>query len=146
MEEKIIGKDNYFDYVIIIFSIGFTYNLDKVFQNIYDYLKIDGKVIISWTHPLYAKTKMIEDSLVFNKSYFDEDNYDYNKSGCMVSIVDFKISTIINKLITNNFTFLKLIESDFKMNNVKLSNSNFFNHEKIAKVPSTVIYVAKKSE
>ena len=52
MEEEADIPKNYFDYIISIFSIGYTSDLYKTLLNANKYLNDNGSMIISWTHPL----------------------------------------------------------------------------------------------
>ena len=61
--EKYIGIENYFDYVISIFSIGYVSDLSKTFENAYKYLNSNGEFIISWTHPFYFCLDILQKKL-----------------------------------------------------------------------------------
>lgn len=98
MEEKINVPNDYFDYIISIFSIGYTSDIRKVFNNAYNCLKNNGSFIISWTHPFYYCLDIVDDKVVVNKSYFDEESESITKGPDKVLMAqkNLMILTIIN--------------------------------------------------
>ena len=94
---------NYFDYIYSIYGIGWTTDLDGTFQKISSYLKKDGIFIFSWHHPLNyciawscdeRKDVIENNTLVMNKSYFDESYFRMPVNGSEILLCNRKISTL----------------------------------------------------
>jgi len=147
METKIEIPNKYFDYIISIFSIGYTSDLRKTFNNAYEYLNKNGEFIISWTHPFYYCLDMIEDNVVLKKSYFDEDSEIITKGSNKIELVqkNLMISTIINTAREAHFYLDMLLEEETILkDNINGYKSPFFIKEKTEKCPTTIIFKFKK--
>jgi len=147
MEEKVNIPNNYFDYVISIFSIGYTSDLNSTLGNAYNYLNNDGKLIISWTHPFYYCLDIVDEKVVINKSYLNEDDEIIKKGPDKVNLAqkNLMISTIINTASNNGFYLDKLYEEGTILkDDVNGYIGPFWRKEKTANCPSTIIYVFKK--
>lgn len=147
MEVEVNLPNNYFDYIISIFSIGYTSDLGSTFKNAHKYLSNNGKLIISWTHPFYYCLDLIDGNVIINKSYFDEEPEVIEKGPDRVNLVqkNMMISTIINKASDNGFYLDKLYEEEtIVKDDVNGYHSPFWRKEKTVNCPSTIIYVFKK--
>lgn len=147
MENEIDIPNNYFDYIISIFSIGYTSNLLNTLKNSYKYLKDDGSIIISWTHPFYYCLDIIEDKVVINKSYFKEDSEIITKGPDKVNLAqkNLMISTIINTAKEAGFYVDIILEEEtILQDNVNGHKSNFWKKEKTVNCPTTLIIKFKK--
>ena len=147
MEKELEIPNNYFDYVISIFSIGYTSDLTNTFNNAYKYLNQHGELIISWTHPFYYCLDIVENMVVMNKSYFYEDSEIIKKGTDKIELAqqNLMISTIINEARKANFYLDMLLEEETiikdALNGYK---SHFFQKEKTKKCPTTIIFKFKK--
>ena len=149
MEKEANIPNNYFDYIISIFSIGYTSDLKSTLNNAYKYLLEEGSLIISWTHPFYYCLDIIDDKVVINKSYFDEDSEIITKGPDKINLAqkNVMISTMINTASDNGFYLNKLYEEETVLkDNVNGYNSPFWRKEKIANCPSTIIFEFKKKD
>ena len=149
MEKEADIPNNYFDYIISIFSIGYTSDLKSTLNNAYKYLLEEGSLIISWTHPFYYCLDIIDDKVVINKSYFDEDSEIITKGPDKINLAqkNVMISTMINTASDNGFYLNKLYEEETVLkDNVNGYNSPFWRKEKIANCPSTIIFEFKKKD
>ncbi len=147
MENEIGIPKNYFDYIISIFSIGYTSDLYKTFKNSYNYLKSDGSFIISWTHPFYYCLAIADDKVIINKSYFDEDSEIITKGPDKVNLAqkNLMISTIINTAKDVGFYVDKILEEETILkDDVNGYKSSFWKKEKTINCPSTLIIKLKK--
>ena len=147
MEERVNIPTNYFDYIIFIFSIGYTSNLLNTLINAYSYLKDKGTVIISWTHPFYFCLDTYDDKVIINKSYFDEKMELITKGPDKINLVqkNLMISTIINTARKVGFYVdMMLEEKTVPKDDVNGYKSNFWKKEKTNKCPSTLILKLRK--
>ncbi len=147
MEEEVNIPNNYFDYIISIFSIGYTSDLNSTFKNSYKYLANDGKFIISWTHPFYYCLDIVDDKVVINRSYFNEESEIITKGPDKVNLAqnNMMISTVINTASDNGFYLDKLYEEETILkDDVNGYKSTFWRKEKTVNCPSTIIFVFKK--
>lgn len=147
MENDLDIPVNYFDYIVSIFSIGYTSDLLKTFKNAYKHLNENGELIISWTHPFYYCLDIIDDKVVVNKSYFLENNEVITKGADKIELVQYNlmISTIINKAREANLYLDKLLEEETILkDDVNGYKSNFWKKEKTENCPSTIIFKFKK--
>lgn len=147
MENEIDIPTNYFDYIISIFSIGYTSDLSSTLKNAYKYLKSDGSMIISWTPPFYYCLDMIEDKVIINKSYFNENIEVITKGPDKVNLAqkNLMISTIVNTAKDAGFYVdIMLEEETILKNDVNGYKSTFWRKEKTINCPSTLIMKLKK--
>lgn len=147
MEEELDIPKNYFDYVISIFSIGYTSNISSTLKNAYNYLKENGLFIISWTHPFYYCLDVSNENVIVKKSYFDEESEVITKGPDKVKLIqkNLMISTIINEAVKVGFKIEKVLEEETVIkDDVNGYVSTFWKKEKTVNCPSTIIYVFKK--
>ncbi|GFP75441.1 class I SAM-dependent methyltransferase [Clostridium fungisolvens] len=123
MEADMDIPTNYFDFVYSIYGIGWTTDLQGVFNKIASYLKKDGIFIFSWHHTLnycvawscsQRKDVIENDTLVFNKSYFDESYFSMPVDGRKIILCNRKISTYINALAKAGFVVEQMVEQSDK--------------------------------
>ena len=147
MESEINIPNNYFDYIISIFSIGYTSDLYKTLLNANKYLNKEGSLIISWTHPFYYCLDVVDDNVIVSKSYFDEDSEIITKGPDKVNLAqkNLMISTIINTANEAGFYVEKMYEEETIMkDDANGYKSNFWKKEKTVNCPSTIIIKFKK--
>jgi len=123
MEAELPVPANYFDYVYSIYGIGWTTDLPGTFQKIASYLKKDGTFIFSWHHTLnycvawstaQRKDVIENDTLAFQKSYFDESYFTMPVDGSEIVLCNRKISTYINALAQAGFAIEQMVEQTDK--------------------------------
>lgn len=147
MEENPGIQTNYFDYVLILYSIGYSSNISKTIKRAYEYLKTNGKLIIVWTHPFFNCLGIENEKIIVSKSYYDETAKIINKGKDKVELIqyNYKISTIMNEIINNKLIIDKVIEENPIMeNHIGSFNSPFFDKRKLSVSPTTLILVAHK--
>lgn len=123
MEDELNIPTNYFDFVYSIYGIGWTTDLKGTFRKIASYLKKDGIFIFSWHHTLNycvawsckeRKDVVENDTLIFNKSYFDESYFSMPIDGSEIILCNRKISTYINALAQAGFVVEQMVEETDK--------------------------------
>ncbi|GKU24433.1 hypothetical protein CFOLD11_12590 [Clostridium folliculivorans] len=123
MEADMDIPTSYFDFVYSIYGIGWTTDLQGVFNKIASYLKKDGIFIFSWHHTLnycvawstsQRKDIIENDTLIFNKSYFDESYFTMPVDGSEIILCNRKISTYINALAKAGFVVEQMVEQSDK--------------------------------
>lgn len=147
MEELANIPEDYFDYVISIFSIGYCSDLEKTIKNIVKYLKKDGYFIMSWTHPLFSIIKEKNNDVVLNSSYFQEEIQTIHKGEDRVELkqTNFMISTLINTLISNGLIIDKIFEEKTILKDKNKNFKSYYFTEELVKVcPSTLILKCRK--
>ena len=147
MENEVELPENYFDYIVSIFSIGYTSNLLETLKNAYKYLKNDGSMVISWTHPFYYCLAILDDKVIINKSYFDEESEIITKGPDKVNLAQYNlmISTMINTAREAGFYVDIMLEEETVLkDDVNGYKSTFWRKEKTVNCPSTVIFKLKK--
>lgn len=147
MEDYINIPNNYFDYIISIFSIGYTSSIFNTLNNAYKYLNDNGSLIISWTHPFYYCLDIDNNNVVVNKSYFNENSEIITKGPDKINLAqkNLMISTIINVARKVGFYADVILEEETILrDDVNGYKSQFWRKEKIVNCPSTIIYKFKK--
>ena len=147
MEEEANLPHNYFDYIISIFSIGYTSDLYKTLVNAYKYLNESGSLVISWTHPFYYCLGVENEKVIVSKSYFDEESKIITKGPDKINLAqkNLMISTIINIASRAGFYVEKMYEEETIMkDDVNGYISDFWKKEKTVNCPSTIIIKFKK--
>lgn len=136
----------YFDVVYSIYAIGWTVDLQTTFDNIASYLKKDGVFIFSWDHPLMHCVEGINDSMIFEGCYFDEDDFNYIQRGNPVTIKKRKMSTYINTLAKSGFMVEELVEETDPeiLSGPAEFSSGYYSPCKAKKLPLSFIIKAKK--
>lgn len=152
MESELNIPTNYFDYVYSIYGIGWTTDLQGIFNKIASYLKKDGIFIFSWHHTLNycvawscdQRKDIIENNqLIFNKSYFDESYFKMPVHDSEIVLCNRKISTYINALARAGFVIEQMIEETDK----KIMESAEDDSDKARKarmLPISVCFKARK--
>ena len=147
MEDNPGIPENYFDYCLSLYSIGFSSSLKKTLALVSSYLNKDGKFVFCWTHPFFNCLGIAEDKVVIRKSYNNEALANITKGEDKIPMVqyNFKISTIINAMIKSGLTIEKMIEDKpIQENHIGNYKSNFWDKRKIESAPTTLIIIAKK--
>ena len=147
MESEVSVPKNYFDYIVSIFSIGYTSDLHQTLLNMYNYLNKEGALIISWTHPFYYCLDIVDNKVVVNKSYFDENGEIITKGPEKVNLAqkNLMISTIINTASETGFYVERMYEEETILkDDVNGYKSNFWKKEKTVNCPSTIVLKLKK--
>ena len=62
---------DYFDYVLSLYSIGYSSNPLQTIELSSNYLKKGGKFILSWTHPFFNCLGIENEKIFINHSYND---------------------------------------------------------------------------
>ncbi len=147
MEENPGIPLNYFDYVLSLYSLGFSSDPIETLKLASQYLKSGGKFILCWIHPFFNCLKIEDDKLVIGHNYNDENKKIITKGPSKVELFQYnlKISTIINGMIETGMEIEKIIEEEPKeKNEIGDYQSHYFDARKLAASPTTLIIVAKK--
>lgn len=140
-------KEEYFDYVLSLFSIGFSSDPLKVLKLISSYLKKDGKFILSWTHPLFDRLSVEDDKVTLSKSYNDESPRELYKGQDKIKLMQYnlKVSTLVNGLIDAGMVLDRIIEEEpIMQNEIGDYKSTYFDERKLSASPTTLILIAHK--
>lgn len=138
---------DYFDYVLSLYSIGYSSNPKKTIKLISKYLKKDGTFILSWTHPFFNCLDIEDDKIIVKHDYNDESKKIIKKGPDKVELYQYnlKISTLINSLISAGLEIDKVIEENpIIENGIGNYKSPFFDERKLNVSPTTLIIVAHK--
>ena len=149
MEEETNLPKDYFDYVISIFSIGYTSDINSTFKNVSKYLKTNGSFIVSWTHPFYYCLDIQNDEVIINKSYFNESSEIVTKGPDKVNLAqkNLMISTMVNAARKAGLYLDEMLEEETLLkDDVNGYISPFWRKEKTLNCPSTIIYKFKKGD
>lgn len=147
MEEDTNIPKNYFDYVLTLYSIGYSSDPIKTIKLSSSYLKQNGKFILSWTHPLFNCLDIQNNKIVINHNYNDEEPQIIIKGSDKIKLLEYnlKISTLINTLILSGLEIDKIIEeSPTKTNGIGDYKSPYFDERKLTVAPTTLIIIAHK--
>lgn len=138
---------NYFDYVLSLYSIGFSSNPIETIKLSSSYLKQDGKFILCWTHPFFNCLSIEENKLTIGHSYNNESPVIITKGSDKIELLQYnlKISTLINELISSGLEIDKIIEENpTEVNGIGSYKSPYFDERKLSVAPTTLIIVAHK--
>ena len=142
MEEDCGIPEDYFDFVYSIYALGWTIDLENTFRRIASYLKKDGILIFSWSHPIHKCVVVENEMLNFKKCYFDESWYSVLLDGNTITLSDRKISTYVNALSKAGFIIEQMIEETDSEIMQQDDNSDIAKKAKI--LPLTFVIKAKK--
>jgi SAM-dependent methyltransferase len=114
MEENPGIPEGYFDIVLSIYALGWTYDLPRTLSLIVSYLKPGGSFVFSWEHPFYSCLKSQDDQLVLRRSYSDGQPITRLSWADNATAVYYprKLSIYLNSLIKAGLTIEQVIEGD----------------------------------
>jgi len=138
---------NYFDYVLSLYSVGYSADLEKTLKLCLEYLKSSGKLILCWTHPIFNCLGVKNGNVYIRRSYLDETKEYILKGNDKVKLIqnNFKISTIINLLINIGFEIEKILEENpTNINGIGDYESPYFDERKLKFSPTTLLIIASK--
>ena len=148
MEENPGLPTNYFDYVVSLYSIGYSSNPTKAIQLASNYVKHGGKFILSWTHPFFNCLDIENDKIIIKHNYNDESPQTITKGSAKIKVLqhNLKISTLVNTLIESGLVIDKIIEKapdeNHRLNDY---DSPYFHKDKLKCAPTTLIIIAHKN-
>lgn len=146
MEEKIDIEP--VDYVLAIYSIGWTQDPNTTLSNIYSYLKPGGRFIWSWDHALFSDVQYEDGKFVITHDYHDETPLvleNWKREGTKARLTYRKTSTWFQLLINAGFDIIGYHEPSPK-NLVRGHDdpSRYYSIQKAQKVPATFIFICQK--
>lgn len=147
MEENPGIPINHFDYVLSLYSLGFSANPIKTLKLASSYLKSGGTFIMCWIHPFFNCLGIENNKLIITHNYNDESKKVITKGTDQIELLQYnlKISTIVNSLITNGFEISQLIEEEpLSKNGIGDYHSTYWDPKKLESSPTTLIIVACK--
>lgn len=138
------------DIVCSIYALGWTSDPETTLKNIYNYLKPGGKFIWSWDHSFFSDVEYKDGEYVVSHSYHEEKLTTINnwkkKEGATAYITYRKISTWFQLIRNAGFEIENYYEPEPKnMDWGSLDPSMYYAIQKAKKVPTTFIFVCKKS-
>jgi SAM-dependent methyltransferase len=145
--EKPVELSEQVDFVISIYALGWTLDLNTTLQNIRTYLKPHGHLIFSWEHPVFNRTWWDGENVVFNRSYFDEKPWmfeDFRNSG-PAFIIHRTLQSWHNALIRNNFLIVNYQEPEpvTITSSTHPPHGNYYADQKAQLVPATMMFVCE---
>lgn len=152
MDENPGIPENYFDFVVSIYALGWTPDLPRTLALIHSYLKPGGIFLFSWEHPVYRSLRYETNiaRYVFEDSYVDEGPVlDPSWKGVEIVVNHRKLSTYLNAIVQAGLVVEQLIESEL---NQALGREQDFAPEKWYSIPraqlmpTTFIVKAHKPE
>jgi SAM-dependent methyltransferase len=147
MEENPGLPVDYFDMVVSIYALGWTYNLKGTLAHIFSYLKPGGSFVFSWEHPVFSCLHTEAGQLILKRSYNDEVAWLSPSWADGKPIVRHhrKLSTFLNGLIEAGFLVERVIEGDLNPALVNAADTNsWYSPERAAMMPTTFIIKARK--
>ncbi len=138
---------NYFDYVLSLYSIGYSFDIAKTINLVVQYLKKNGIFILSWIHPFFNCFTIEDEKILVGKSYNDESSKIISKGTEKVKLAQYnlKISTLINIMINSGLSIDKMIEEQaIEKDDNGEYDSPYYDKRKICACPTTLIIVAHK--
>lgn len=139
---------DYFDYVLSLYSIGFSSDIEKTIELVNQYLRKDGIFIVSWIHPFFNCLSIEDDRLVVDKSYNDESSNIITKGPDKIEMAQYnlKISTLVNIIINSGLSIDRIIEeTPIEENNIGDYDSRYWDKRKTCACPTTLIIIAHKN-
>lgn len=139
--------NDYFDYVMSLYSIGYSSNPLSVFKLASSYLKKNGKFVLCWAHPFFNCLSIQDDKLTINHNYNDETPQIITKGENKVELMQYnlKISTLINGIIDSGMEIENVFEENpTEENRLGSYVSPYFDKRKLNVAPTTLIIVAHK--
>lgn len=150
MDENLGLPEDYFDFVVSIYALGWTPDLSHTLALVHSYLKPGGAFIFSWEHPVYRCLRY-EDSIakyVFDESYLDEGAIVYPSwRGVEIVIHHRKLSAYLNGLTQAGLVLEQLIESEPNMDLVREQDFDphkWYSLPRAQCIPTTFIVKARK--
>ena len=135
------------DLIVSVHAMGWTRDPQALFQNLWSYLKPNGRLIWSWGHPLFDKTKYENGHFVLQQSYFDETAQfmpGWNGSEG-VYIENRTIATWCRYQTEAGFVILDLLEpKPLSIAEAPDDPKRYYSAAKASHVPGTVIFVCEK--
>lgn len=147
MEENPGIPENYFDYCLALYSMGYSADINKTLELVYKYLKKGGRFVFCWSHPFFNCLGIKEGKVFIKKSYNDESLEKIYKGEDKIPTLQYnlKISTLINYIIKSGLTIEKIIEDDPIVDkNSRDYNSPYYDIKKINICSTTLIIIAHK--
>lgn len=115
MEENPGIPEDYFDWVVSIYALGWTADLPRTLALVHSYLKHGGVFVFSWEHPTYRSLRYEAElaKYVFEASYSEEGPWlDPSWKGVEMVINHRKLSTYLNALVQSDLVIEQVIESE----------------------------------
>lgn len=151
MEENPGIPNNYFDMVLSIYAIGWTYNLAHTLSLITSYLKPGGSFIFSWEHPVYGCLKSQDGQMILKRSYSDERPLTRSSWVDNASVIQYprKLSTYLNGLIEAGLIVERVIEGDMNPSLAREEDhlpERWYSLARAQMMPTTLIVKARKPD
>jgi ubiquinone/menaquinone biosynthesis C-methylase UbiE len=135
MDENPGIPENYFDFIVSIYALGWITDLSRTLTLAHSYLKPGGTFIFSWEHPVYRSLcyDAAIEKYLFETSYLNEGPViDPSWKGVEIVINHRKLSTYINAVIQSGLQMEQVIESG---PNTALAREQDFASEKWYSIP-----------
>jgi SAM-dependent methyltransferase len=152
MDENPGFPENYFDFVVSIYSLGWTTNLSRTLALVSSYLRPGGIFIFSWEHPAYRSLRFEAElaKYVFEDSYFDEGPVlDPSWKGVEIVINHRKLSTYLNAMVQSGLMLEQVIESEPNLALAReqdLDPAKWYSVPRAQLIPTTLIIKAYKPQ
>ncbi len=149
MEENPGIPDSYFDMVLSIYALGWTYDLAHTLSLITSYLKPGGSFIFSWEHPIYGCLKSQDGQMFLKRSYSDEIPITRPSWVGNASVIQYtrKLSTYLNSLIEAGLIVERVIEGDANPSLAREEDhlpDGWYSISRAQMMPTTLIVRARK--
>jgi len=135
------------DFVISVYAIGWTVAPEKVFSNIYSYLKPGGVFIWSWDHSIFTDIEYKDGGYYIEHSYHEEKPVtliDWKKRGTTAHITYRKTSTWFRLLRDAGFNIIGYHEPAPKnLNRGHDDPEKYYSIQKAKKMPCSFIFVCQ---
>ncbi len=145
--EKPISLHEPVDTVFSIYGLGWATDIDRVLQNVNSCLRINGKFVWSWEHPIYPHVEYKNGQFVVAQSYHDEGLKQEERWGTTEGryIATRKISTWYNSLRNHGFDVTRILEPvPYEATDQEQKPEKYYSVPKANLVPATLIFECKK--
>jgi SAM-dependent methyltransferase len=143
--------NNYFEMVVSVYAIGWTYDLARTLSLITAYLKPGGSFIFSWEHPIYGCLKSQDGQMLLKRSYSDETPFTRPSWVGDATVVQYprKLSTYINSVIDAGLIVECVIEGDLNSSPAREEDhqpDRWYSTSRAQMMPTTFIIKARKPD
>lgn len=145
-EDLSMLPDASFDVVLSSYALGFVERIDAAFQEAHRVLRPGGVFVFSWSSPIHLATSLDRerDVVYFDRAYFDRS--DHTESDHHGTVVSFHrtYGDWHSALTRAGFLVTDLLEPEQDPTVKPGAWSQWFPPRKLAKVPCTMIFRARK--
>ena len=137
---------NHFDFVLSLYSLGWTTDLDATLALVYSYLKPGGFYVFSWEHPFYSCLDYESGAYVVKERYREQIRVSHTWNGVSIVMHQRQMSTFINSALAVGFQIERLVEGEanLEQGSEVESPDQWYSSERAQLVPPTFVLKLRK--